>query len=99
MGLRERASGGARPDYTIEVCGEEDFLWAGAGLMNDFRVCHCVTVTSRLHISPFVTRVCLWGGRSRRGQQSASSIAVEPCVRPLARSRPASAGVHRARRP
>ena len=98
MGLRERASGGARPDYTIDVCGEEDFLWAGAGLMNDFRVCHCVTVTSRLQISPFVTRVCLpVGGRSRRGR--ASSIAVEPCVRPLARSRPASAGVHRARRP
>ena len=57
--------GGARPDYTIEVCGEEDFLWAGAGLMNDFRVCHCVTVTSRLHISPFVTRVCLWRADAR----------------------------------
>ena len=94
MGLRERASGGARPDYTIEVCGEEDFLWAGAGLMNDFRVCHCVGPLHRGYKSRrFVTRVCLCGrtlatwpaecklNRCRAVRQTAREVASCECGR------------------
>ena len=83
MGLRERASGGARPDYTIEVCGEEDFLWAGAGLMNDF--CSCVSLYDRYievtNLAGSLRKCLLWADArdvaSREQAQSLSSRASD----------------------